>query len=118
ASVDNVAGTLGGHAGVTNTAGAFLYSQFQATMGDGFRSFDEGGSPFNWDGKTASFTLDVDGSIFAPSDLENVSAWVALILYTPGSVQPGMNFFGDDGKIAHYLYHIGNPNQLTTYRET
>lgn len=125
ASVDNVTGTLGGHTGVLNTGilntgepnnGAWgVYSQFQATMGDGFRSFDEGGSPFNWDGKTAWFTLDVDGSVFAPAHLNNVSAYVALILYTPGSVRPGINAFGDEGKIEHYLYYIGNPNQTTTY---
>lgn len=120
ASVDVVAGTLGGSAAASygDASRPYVYSQFQAVMGDGFRSYDEHGSPFSWNtADTARFTLDIDGTLAASTSLTQlgVSSYVALILYAPGSVQPGMNLFGDPGAKTWFLYTFGNPNQHNYY---
>ena len=120
ASVDVVAGTIGGSAAASygDASLSYVYSQFQAIMGDGFRSYDEHGSPFSWSPTGAArFTLDIDGTLAASTSLTQlgVSSYVALILYAPGSVQPGMNLFGDPGAKTRYLYTFGNPDQRNFY---
>lgn len=116
ASVDVAAGQMGGQAAVTYVnAVPYVYSQFQAAVGDGFRTYDENMSPFSWNGQTTEFSFDIDGTFFAPAYVSNVVTYVALILYEPGSVQPGMNYFDADGKFAQYVYFLGHPNQNTYY---
>ncbi len=115
-SADIASGQLGGRAAVSYAdAESTLFAAFNSAIGDGFRTFDDNNAPFVWEGQEASFRLDIDGNIFAPAHLANVSAYVALILYSPGSVRPEMNYFGDEGKLDHYLYYVGNPNQRAFY---
>lgn len=118
ASVDIGSGQMGGRAAVTYVdAVPYVFSQFQAAIGDGFRTYDENLSPFSWNGQTTQFSFDIDGSFFAPAHVSNVVSYVALVLYEPGSVKPGMNYFGDEGKITHYVYYLGHPNQNTYYTD-
>src|SRR5690606_4439580 len=107
-----------GHASVTFDDGTpYVYSQFFASLGEGFRSYDDTGDPFDWAGHTATFTMDIHGDIFAPSNIDGFNAWVALILYEPGTMSPDSLYFNDEHKIAHYLFHVGRPDQHTYFAE-
>lgn len=117
-TADLASGQLGGRSSVTFDDGTpYVYSQFFSWMGDGFRSYDDNGDPFDWDGQTATFSLDVHGDIFAPANVSGYTAWVALVLYEPGTVHQDSKFFNDEHEIAHYLFHVGRSDQQVFYTD-
>lgn len=123
ASADLSTGQLKVQASNKPLTGYSPYMQSNAWFGDGFRTYQQGGSPFQWqpnDG--ARFTLDLTGSTVSASDsnLANlgygqVGAFVLLSLYKPGTLDPSSKLVGGDNNIGYYLYLLGNPNQNLTY---
>ena len=91
-----------------------LYTQTNASFGDGFRHSTSTGSPFVWGGDSRGrFTIDLSGSISSSRGLEslNAGAFVLLALYQPNTLDPAANLVGVPNLIAYYFYLLGNPNQ-------
>ncbi len=125
ASADLSTGQLKVRAANAPEAGISPYMQANAWFGDGFRTTDAGGSPFQWLPNTgARFTMDLTGSSVTSSPLQlaelgfgQVGAFVLLSLYQPGTLQPGGKLVGGANNIGYYLYLLGNPNQNLTYTD-
>ena len=115
-----VYGNLTGQCAGTCPGANLIYSQSNALFGDGFRSLNTDGTPFNWQGgSSARFGITVDGSLAASPAFggpNSGGAWVTLLLFQHDTLSPTGVFGAQPNLITYYHYLIGNPNlQVTSY---
>ena len=113
AAADLAAGALHARATLNNFGADNLYTQVNASMGDGFRHNTPNG-PFSWGPNSMGhFTMDLSGSITSSPGLEslNAGAFIILALYQPNTLDPTKNLIGVPNLVASYLWLLGNPNQ-------
>jgi hypothetical protein len=115
ASADLATGQLKGAVSGTLTGlGVYeynnIYSQTNALFGDGFTT-TQNGSPFTWTPDAqAQFNITIDGSLTAtPNVVTTGGAWVTLMLFQPGTLDPDHVFGPQANMITYYHYILGNP---------
>lgn len=124
ASADLSTGQLKVRALNAPNTGYSPYVQTNAWFGDGFRTRDSSGAPFQWLPNTgAQFTLDLTGNSVSSSgaiaDLGfgQVGAFVVLSLFEPGTLSASSKLVGDEHGMGYYLYLLGNPNLNLLYTD-
>lgn len=114
AAADLAGGTLKSRATAQQDGTQTVYTQSNASFGDGFRTAGNNGSPFVWTPDAqARFSLTLSGMLDASPSLVDLSAgaFVLLSLYQPGTLDVNAPLASGPNLIGYYLYLLGNPNQ-------
>ena len=112
ASADLSTGQLKIDAAATNIPSSNNpYVNVNAYFGDSFTTSTVGHTPFSWSSSTtAQFSMALNGTITSSTALadEGASAFILLMLYNKGTLDPNGNLLGSNLIGSPYLWTIGN----------
>ena len=118
ASADLATGQLRLATSITNADGsASPYMQTNAWFGDGFTTTNANGSPFIWNASTATFNMNLSGSLASTDGFAHDGAFVVLAILNRGTLDPSKPLIGSPDSIQYFLWDIGNPNFQIYYTD-
>lgn len=121
AKADLATGTLKMQASASSNMNSGFYPSIQsnAIFGDSFTTTTSGGSPFVWNGSTATFNMALTGpNLMTSSDgFASAGGFIVLAILKKGTLDPNQPLIGSANGIEYFEYNIGNPNLQIYYTD-
>jgi PEP-CTERM motif len=118
AQADLATGTLKIQASAADSgSGAFPSIQSNAIFGDSFTT-TQGGTPFTWNGSTATFNMALTGanSLTSSDNFATSGGFIVLAILPKGTLDPNKPLIGQPGG-QYFEYNIGNPTFQIYYTD-
>ena len=116
ASANLATGELKLRSSATNGDGtAAPYMQTNAIFGDSFTTTATSGSPYTWNGSSATFNLALTGTLNGVDASSNAGAFVILMILNKGTLDPGQPLIGSVNTKQYFLWNLGNPTLQLYY---
>lgn len=120
AKADLATGTLKIEASAASdmNGGSYPSIQSNAIFGDSFTT-TSGGSPFVWNGSTATFNMALTGanSMTSSDAFASSGGFIVLAILKKGTLDPNQPLIGGANGIEYFEYNIGNPDFQIYYTD-